>query len=184
MATVDLRAAVKPGERASTEYMNFGKHEGEHIESVPGHYLLWVAENVAHKLRPRRLNFILSTAAYREALEERKIKEAEKEKRREEIKAERAKSEWLGEIGERREFEIKVVFIKDYDSYFGPGRLVIAIDAEGNAVKSMGTAEALWMMNRGGEYLIKGTVSDHETYEGAKSTMIKRVAMINELEAA
>ena len=61
---------------------------------------------------------------------------------------------------------------------------MIAVDSEGNTIKSMGTAEALWRMERGCEYIFVATVSKHETYEGAKTTMVKRAAKLEELEMA
>jgi hypothetical protein len=168
----------------STEYMNFGKHEGEHISEVPGEYLVWVVDNVAHKLGIRRETFIKSSIHYLAARAELEEKERKREERREAIREERAKSEWVGEVGERREFHIKVVFTKTYDSHFGTGVLVIALDPDGNTIKTMGTAAALWNMARGEEYIVTGTVKAHETWDGAKNTMITRVAMVEELALA
>ncbi len=96
-----------------------------------------------------------------------KIKEARK--------AQAARSNHVGSIGERKEFTATVVFTKDFETDFGISTLTIMEDAEGNVLKWFGAG---FGEEKGATLKFKATVKKHDEREGVKQTCITRAKLI------
>tara|TARA_Y100000296_G_scaffold7044_1_gene8462 strand:+ start:5151 stop:5846 length:696 start_codon:yes stop_codon:yes gene_type:complete len=98
----------------------------------------------------------------------------------EENKKKNAGSKFLGEIGKRAEFFIKVIGKKDISTQFGESTVFNVIDREGNL--------GVWFSNPGKIdlevndcALIKATVKHHgeNLYKGGRETLWNRVKVLN-----
>jgi hypothetical protein len=104
--------------------------------------------------------------------DERVTKRAENEAR---WAAERAASEFIGEIGERRVFTAKVVWKRPIETRFGIMTITGMKDAAGNIIVHKGRGG----FGEKGEWVsFKATVKAHETYKDAKETIVTRPAEI------
>lgn len=102
--------------------------------------------------------------------------EAERIRRREEA----AKSEWVGEKGERMDLSVRLLIAKIVDSDFGSSVLLKFADEDGNLFTSFSSGAAGWDLVESapeGFFPIRGTVKTHTTYEGGKETQLTRVAL-------
>ncbi|MDD2765785.1 MAG: hypothetical protein PHE83_17620 [Opitutaceae bacterium] len=96
---------------------------------------------------------------------------------RAEIEAGRARSEFVGQPGERREFSVTVRTRIPYASQFGPGIIYLLHDDSGNTLKWMTSGTGL---PEGNTFKIKGTIKRHAEYRGEKQTELTRVKLIEE----
>ena len=91
---------------------------------------------------------------------------------------------FIGEIKDRLEVGIEVVFTKWIDSHFGASRLVIGkvLDGAhaGAKVKTFNSGKFGEEVETGDRIVVKGTVKDHEVYDGEKATMLTRVAKVRD----
>lgn len=108
-----------------------------------------------------------------------------------------SKLSYLGEIGKRQVFEVKVISIKPFDSEFGTKNLINFEDAAGNMliwwasgdleniVGYPGTTDANGWYTPGNPrrkdelFKIKATVKEHKDYKGAKQTVLSRVSALD-----
>jgi hypothetical protein len=97
------------------------------------------------------------------------VREAEKAARA----AANAGSQHVGTVGERRVFEVKIEWIKAYESAFGVIQIHGLRDAAGNIVIYKGSAV---LGEKGADLKIKATVKEHGIREGVAQTAISRPA--------
>lgn len=107
----------------------------------------------------------------------RMIERAEERiERREAAKAEKAAaSEWIGEIKQRREFEVKIHHIHHMETQWGYSGIHIMEDAEQNTIIYKGSAA---IGKKGETVRIKATIKSHDERDGIKQTVIARPAKI------
>lgn len=85
--------------------------------------------------------------------------------------AEAAASNWIGTVGERRDFTLTIRHIVEMEGLYGTSFLHILNDAQGNVVIYKGTK----LLGGKGETLtVKATVKEHGEREGVKQTKIAR----------
>jgi hypothetical protein len=84
-------------------------------------------------------------------------------------------SEWVGEVGERRVFELMVEKVITIEGNYGVTKLHIMSDKDGNSFKWFCSGEPL---NTGKEYLVRGTVKKHGEYKGWKETILSRCDVV------
>ena len=96
--------------------------------------------------------------------------------------AEKAKSEFLGELGERIELVATVEHVARYEGRFGPGAVVMLRAGE-SAIRwftsspgELGAAES-----KGKAFKIVGTVKKHETFREERMTHLTRVKVLGEV---
>lgn len=102
--------------------------------------------------------------------------EAERQRRAEEA----AKSEWVGEKGERMDLSVRLLFTKHVESDFGGSTLAKFADEDGNLFSTFSSGEAGYLLSQEkpeGFFPIRGTVKAHREYEGAKETQLTRVTI-------
>jgi hypothetical protein len=94
------------------------------------------------------------------------------------IKAERAaadaKSEHFGEVGERLTIEVTVDKIIRIDGYYGVTKLHIMRSGDNRVIWFCSGAP----LDEGSTVTVKGTVKKHDTRDGAKQTILTRVAEV------
>lgn len=92
---------------------------------------------------------------------------------------EEKKSTWFGDLKKRYDIKVKIVSKKIYDNAFGGGFLYKMTDESGNIYKWFCSGKQL--PESDGLLLIKGTVKNHETFNGVKYTLLNRVAVVNDM---
>ena len=109
---------------------------------------------------------------------EEEWKELEDEKKRvaEELKNLRSKSNWIGEIKERLELEVKVLKVSEFEGRYGRGTRFEFLDNDGNIL--VWFTNSAKDMKENGQYKIRGTVKDHSEWQGCKQTIINRVFIV------
>lgn len=91
-----------------------------------------------------------------------------------ERKAIAARSEHLGEVGDRlRDLEVRVLMVRDLEGHYGPSRLV-KMAHEGNTLVTFSTSAWVWDVDQGDTLVIDGTVKEHDAYEGEAQTVLTR----------
>lgn len=155
-----------------------GKILGKWIERTPEYQA---------KLDARRQAKIEAEREEREA-ERARIeaeRKAEEERKEAERKAERAKSQFFGNIGDKVELELTYIRSASWESRFGTQYLHIFKDADGNAFTwktSSGLGREIrkdgcvkWEgIEREEVVKVKGTIKDHDEYDGQKQTVLTR----------
>jgi len=109
----------------------------------------------------------------RNALARKRQWVAEDEKRAGARLAEDLKSAWIGEVKERRMFDLSIKKILSFDGFYGRSYLFIMRDAGNNVVIYKGSA---YIGEEGATISIKATVKAHDTRKGVKQTIIARPA--------
>lgn len=178
----DRKAAKKAAEfkrkqdKARREFIAWAKPHGPLIgrillagkprngEPAPG-----FIGDLASKLRQRRTLSDRQLEAAARTLDAIKKREAED-----------AASEWVGDIKERREFEIKVLFIIEREGYYGPVDIIKMRDASGNMLTWFATSSH--GLRKGDTALIKGTVKKHDEYKGVKQTVLTRCTVLDKFD--
>jgi len=141
----------------------FGKHQGTKIEDAPDGYILFFADKLGNE--KKAVMGALASACLGVALDRGLI--AKREAKREEIRQEQAKSEWIGEVGERREFEgqvYQVFYNKDYDFY------ITKIKVGEDIITYIGKKIA----EKDEAIKIKATIKRHDLYKEIKTTVVNR----------
>lgn len=106
---------------------------------------------------------------------------AEDEARKAARHEEEAKSEWVGEVGKRLDFELTVKFVTSYEGAYGTTYVHGFRDAAGNTLVHKGS----WLgLEKGQVVKLKATVKDHSTYQGVKQTLLARPKVEAEKEDA
>lgn len=85
--------------------------------------------------------------------------------------AEVATSNWIGEKGQRRDFELTVTFTTSFETQFGTLHVHNMTDAAGNVVVYKGGRR---IAARGETIKVKATIKEHGTYKDVKQTVIAR----------
>jgi hypothetical protein len=88
-------------------------------------------------------------------------------------------SEFVGEIGDKIEIDVKHLRTTSYQSMYGGGFFHLFIDSDGNVykwstTKSMRNSIMGRTVEPGDELCVKGTIKDHEEFRGVKQTVITR----------
>ena len=86
---------------------------------------------------------------------------------------EAAGSNWIGTVGERRDFTVTIRHIVTMEGVYGTSYLHILNDAQGNVVIYKGTK---CLGDRGETLTVKATIKEHGEREGVKQTKIARPA--------
>lgn len=153
----------------------FGKHGGTKIADAPDGYVLWWADRHAET---DAIVAALSAVCMGVAMERDLIA------KRDAVRAERAAvdalSNFVGTVGERREFvgEVVMAFTRRHEDceFFTVTKIRMGDDLItyiGNKIADVGETIRL-----------KGTIKRHDTYQGVKSTVISRPHLIKEKAAA
>jgi len=87
--------------------------------------------------------------------------------------AEAAGSNWIGTVGERRDFTVTIRHIHTMEGLYGTSFLHILNDAQGNVVIYKGTK---CLGDKGETLTVKATVKEHGERDGVKQTKIARPA--------
>ena len=96
---------------------------------------------------------------------------------------ERMAQPFIGTVGERLDFLGPVIYEREVFTQFGTSMLILIKDeATGGVVKTFGSGTTLWGLRKGDMVKGKGTVKAHETYNGSKSTTLKRVKITDRIE--
>ena len=86
--------------------------------------------------------------------------------------AEKAASEWIGEVGKRVELALTCYHVVTLESHYGVSFLHLCKDPNGNTVVYKGSC-ALFPI-KGEAKLVKATIKDHGVRDGVKQTVISR----------
>lgn len=81
-------------------------------------------------------------------------------------------SEFIGEIGDRRDFEVVVIGVYGTEGYYGHTDIVKMRDGDGNMLTWF--ASDYTNIERSDRLAIKGTIKKHDEYRGIKQTVITR----------
>ena len=84
---------------------------------------------------------------------------------------EAATSNWIGTVGERREFTVTIRTVIVIDGVYGASYLHIMHDADGNSVIYKGTNV---LGENGATVTVKATIKEHGERDGVKQTKISR----------
>lgn len=106
---------------------------------------------------------------------ERIAKRAEREAK---WAAERAASGFVGEVGERREFEAEITFVSHHETRFGLLTITGMKDAAGNILIHKGRG---MRFGKGTKVRFTATVKAHETWKDTKETILTRPANVTEV---
>jgi len=97
---------------------------------------------------------------------------AERAKAREEARqADADKSGWVGEVGERRVFNLTIRMVIAMEGQYGYSYLHVMHDADGNVVVYKGTN---CLGEKGDAVSVKATVKEHDVRDGVRQTKISR----------
>lgn len=81
-------------------------------------------------------------------------------------------SEHFGEIGDRDEYHLTLVFQTGFETRWGWLSLFKFVDGEGNVAVWKTSSEQ--DLDTGQRYRVKATIKDHSDYQGTKQTVLKR----------
>ena len=87
-----------------------------------------------------------------------------------------AGSEYVGEVGQRQNFEVHVERTFNFEGHYGTCYCYLLKDAAGNIIVNMGSC--LEGVEKGQSLKIKGTVKKHEVRDGVKQTVVNRVKVL------
>ncbi|KPK59034.1 MAG: hypothetical protein AMJ59_12740 [Gammaproteobacteria bacterium SG8_31] len=103
---------------------------------------------------------------------------AKNAERKAQYRAEALTKVHVGTVGERRDFDLTVRFVTDFETQFGITNVFVMEDAEGNVVVYKGAGS---LYNADGQFAVKGdkisvkaTVKEHGERDGVKQTIIAR----------
>lgn len=85
-----------------------------------------------------------------------------------------ASSEFVGTVGNQLTIQAKLEAVFGFDSRFGYTSIFLFRDADGNIVKWMTASRSESDFEKGETYIVKGSVKKHDTYRGAKQTVLTR----------
>lgn len=110
--------------------------------------------------------------AYRRAIGHTHRQEAREEQK--------ATSTHVGEKGERLELELDVVFTRVCAGYYGDSQLTKMVDADGNVFVWFASGQH-WP-DEGTRISLRGTVKDHDEYQGVAQTILSRCHIQEEVK--
>ena len=91
---------------------------------------------------------------------------------------EAAKAQWIGTVGERREFVLKIVHVHEMIGQYGISYITVMKDDAGNTVVQKGT----YVGYKGCTVTIKATIKEHGERDGVKQTIITRPKVLATIE--
>jgi DNA-directed RNA polymerase subunit RPC12/RpoP len=95
----------------------------------------------------------------------------------------RPESNWIGELKDKVEIDVKCVWSKEFQGDWGTNVLYIFVDdSTGNKFKTFYSGSK-WTVYQGDTMTLKGTVKGHDTYRDEKSTNLTRCSVSNLVEA-
>lgn len=149
----------------------FGKHSGERIEDAPMNYILFFADKFGHT--DNVVSDALAAACQGVALEKGYIA------KRDEIRAERAvedaKSNFVGEIGKRQEFEGVVFMAFHKSNEWGDEYYINKIRMGEDIIVYIGGKK----LGEVGETIkFKATPKSHDVYQDINTTRVARPTLI------
>lgn len=115
------------------------------------------------------------TELVRKALERAEKWEAERQAKYAAQRQADAQGVWVGEVGKRQVFRLKVERVHSYENDFGTTYINVCRDPDNNLVVYKGSQR--WYKNE--ELEVKATVKEHSEYEGVKQTMIQRPKVLS-----
>ena len=101
--------------------------------------------------------------------------------RREKWAEANAKSRYFGTVGKRGVYTVTVLNVIFRESDFGVTKIHKLVTKEGNLATWFASAEPL---KQGKTYEVKATVKKHEEFQGVQQTVVTRVSVVKEVEAA
>lgn len=114
---------------------------------------------------------VRQTQVVRDALARAEQRIIDAAARREAARARDSVSEFVGEIGERRDWTLTIRKVISFDGEFGTVYINLMNDAQGNVIVGKGTKS----YGVAGQTInVKATIVKHDTREGVKQTMINR----------
>lgn len=87
-----------------------------------------------------------------------------------------ASSAPVGEVGERRDFNLKLTTVRSIETQYGYSYLHVMEDIAGNAIKYFGSAR---LGDEGETLTVKATVKAHEAYRGLMQTVVSRPKVLS-----
>lgn len=87
-------------------------------------------------------------------------------------------NEYVGEVGERRDFMVSLVSRRPIESAWGIKYLVTFRDTEGRSLIWWATSGSGTLTDAGDSFSIKGTIKEHKEYKGTRQTILSRVILI------
>lgn len=92
-----------------------------------------------------------------------------------------AESQFVGEVGKRQDFEELVIqYLKEREGTFGVKTQVRFLDPKGNVLQWWASGSPDWL-EVGKRVNVRATVEKHERYCETNQTLVKRVALVEEL---
>lgn len=163
----------------------FGKHRGLNIADAPASYLLFFADKAGNDANDVVMA-ALTAACQGAALEMGYI--AKREQDRTERAEADAKSDYIGEVDERREFEGEIItsFFKPYEPCSAHevstamGFFINKVRVGDDIVAYVGARK---LGERGERVRFTARITAHDTYNGVRSTKVNRPTKIEILEA-
>lgn len=89
--------------------------------------------------------------------------------------AERAISNWVGEIGQKAKAQVKLVFKQNIESFYGVMTIHKFVTPSGNVLCWFQSSGSQLLIDEGEELLITCTVKEFKEYRGQKETIVKGV---------
>jgi len=164
-------ADTKAIEEIEAGVFPFGKHKGEAIADAPEGYVLFFADKLATDMEARPVSLALYAACAGVALERGLI--AKRDAARAERRSLDEQSEFVGTVGERREFTGTVVtqFYKGNDE---GGYWINKVRCGNDLVCYVGKQ----FSERDCTITFKATIKKHSEYQGIKSTQVNRPVIL------
>jgi len=95
----------------------------------------------------------------------------EAERRKAEAATRDARSQFVGEVGERREFDVTVRFSTHYETRYGVTYINVMVDDDGNIIVGKGTKK---YGHNGERVRFVATIKQHNVRDGVKQTIVNR----------
>lgn len=83
-------------------------------------------------------------------------------------------SEWVGEVGKRLDFELKIISSFEIDTQFGWSCINALVDADGNKFVWKTAHDLVYTHGKGEVIKLKGTIKEHSEYRDEKQTILTR----------
>lgn len=106
-----------------------------------------------------------------------RAKERELEKARKAVQS----NEHVGEVGQRQNFTVTVERIISVEGRFGSTGIHRMVDEKGNCLVWFASGSSDWL-DENQTYVVKGTVTKHDAYNGRNQTVINRVKIVKEVQ--
>lgn len=94
---------------------------------------------------------------------------------------ERPESAHVGEVGDRMQFDLRIKFVRSFDSQFGIVYINVCEDSNGNIIVYKGSN---CLGEKGANVSVIASISEHGEREGVKQTFIKRPKKVKDPVAA